>query len=265
MSCPAIHIVPSQRRERPWLLMVHGVSQDNRLFSGQLNAFKHLFNLLLVDLPGHGGSNEVAGPFGLQEFASSLVKAQQKAGITRSHILGTHLGAGASLLLATQQPKRVESLLLEAPVLPGVTLTSVTTTLTTIRELAKIEKMARVREVWFQDSPWFDIIHKNPIDCREKEQWEIISDFSGKPWLDTQLAAPISSIEHELSNLNCPLLIVNGEHDLEDFKESAKQLNTLVTAAQSATIPGAGGFPLWEYPQRFNQVAFHFYQQFIEQ
>lgn len=263
MSDPAIQIIENDDQSRPWLLMVHGVSQDSRLFSRQINAFKLLFNLVLTDLPGHGNSASLDGPYGLQEFASSLARAQDKAGIKSSHFLGTHLGAGAGLLLATQEATRIQSLLLEAPVLPGVPLPSVTSTLSNIRNLAMNESMTSARRSWFQDSAWFEVIRNNPIECRADEHWAIVSEFSGKPWLDTKLASPISSIEKELSTLCCPVLIVNGEHDLTDFKDVANRIVAQIPDSQQATIPGGGGFPLWEFPDQFNHVALNFYHQFI--
>ncbi|MBC8240859.1 MAG: hypothetical protein H8E30_10340, partial [Alphaproteobacteria bacterium] len=37
-----------------WLVMVHGMSQDHRVFSAQVEAFKDRHPILLIDLPGHG-------------------------------------------------------------------------------------------------------------------------------------------------------------------------------------------------------------------
>ncbi len=263
MSDPAIHIVASEKPAKPWLLLAHGVSQNHRLFSRQIDTFQSCFNLLLVDLPGHGQSSSMSGPFGLKEFARSLATAQEKAGIEQSHFLGTHLGAGAGLLLATEEPSRIQSLLLEAPVLPGVPLPSVTSTLNTIRELATNKSMDVARLVWFQESAWFDVIRSNPGACRAEAQWEMISEFSGAPWLDTVLAAPVSTIEPKLPSLNCPTLVVNGEYDLDDFKTIANRICRGIPDSQQATIPGGGGFPLWEYPEHFNQIAMRFYREIL--
>ena len=37
---------------KPWMAMVHGMSQDHRVFSAQVEAFKPHFRILLIDLPG---------------------------------------------------------------------------------------------------------------------------------------------------------------------------------------------------------------------
>ncbi len=46
--------------DAPWITMVHGVSQNRRVFSAQVAAFGEDYRLLLIDLPGHGLSAEIA-------------------------------------------------------------------------------------------------------------------------------------------------------------------------------------------------------------
>jgi pimeloyl-ACP methyl ester carboxylesterase len=48
------------------------------------------------------------------------------------------------------------------------------------------------------------------------------------------------------------VLLVNGEHDVEDFLRVADELECSLPNVQRATIPGAGGFPLWEFPAEVN-------------
>jgi pimeloyl-ACP methyl ester carboxylesterase len=48
------------------------------------------------------------------------------------------------------------------------------------------------------------------------------------------------------------VLLVNGEHDLPEFLELADQLAGALPDAERARIDEAGGFPLWEFPDRVN-------------
>ena len=117
--------------------------------------------MLLVDLPGHGQSVDMDGPYGLVEFADSLCAAQDKAGITASHFWGTHLGAGAGLILAAQYPHRVHSLIVEAPVLPGYPLPSVTGILDKVRHTAIHSGVDAARHIWLAESPWFAVMRES--------------------------------------------------------------------------------------------------------
>ena len=106
----------------PWLTMVHAATLDHRYFAAQAETLQREYRLLLVDLPGHGGSAGLPGPFGFGEYAASVLAAIDGAGIDTTHFLGTHTGAAVGLLLASRLPDRILSLTLESPPIPGVDL-----------------------------------------------------------------------------------------------------------------------------------------------
>ena len=83
--------------EAPWLTLVHGVSQDRRLFSAQVVAYRSRYRLLLIDLPGHGESSHLPGPYGIEEFALGIGAALQQAEVGQSHFWSTHIGGGFPL------------------------------------------------------------------------------------------------------------------------------------------------------------------------
>lgn len=240
----------------PWIALVHGVSQDHRVFDRQVEAFAADHRLILIDLPGHGLSTELPGPYGVQEYADSIAGALAAAGIGRTHFWGTHIGAGAGLLLACQTPDRFESLVLEAPVFPGRPIPVVAEMLAKVSEIVRVEGFPAARETWWQEGRWFDVMRAHPEACRAAEQQAIIADFSGKPLLDSGLITrPIAPIDEDLKALAVPTLIVNGEHDLPAFFEVAEALAALIPGCRRAVIEGGGGFPLWELPDRVNPVV----------
>jgi len=235
--------------------MVHGVSQDRRLFSAQLEEFRPSFRILLIDLPGHGRSADIPGPYGLVEFALSIEAALDEAAVGASHFWGTHLGAGAGLLLASRTPERFHSLILEAPVFPGRPLPAVVRVLERIRTAARELGVEHARRLWFEESEWFAVIRQNPTDCRAHEHWAMISEFCGGPWLDPGLASPIEPITTQLASLQVPTLIMNGQNDLADFLEVADALHRLLPNCRRMNVANGGGFPLWEYPEQVNAVV----------
>ena len=50
------------------------------------------------------------------------------------------------------------------------------------------------------------------------------------------------------------MLLYNGEHDVDDFVDTADRLEALLPRVTRATIADAGGFPAWEFPARVNDV-----------
>jgi pimeloyl-ACP methyl ester carboxylesterase len=248
----AADVIAVAKQSAPWMTMVHGLSQDRRVFSAQVEAFKGRFRLLLVDLPGHGRSADIGGPYGPEEFAEGIEAALDQAGVESSHFWGTHTGASAGLLLAARRPDRFQSLVLEGPALPDRPLPAVVRALSRTRAIARERGIEHARRQWFEESEWFAVMRRHPDECRAREQWEMVSEFRGGPWLDPRIPRSVAPVADRLASLQVPTLIINGQHDLADFLAAADELESLLPNCRRISIPDGGGFPLWEYPDRVN-------------
>lgn len=242
----------------PWLTLVHGASQHSGLFSAQVAAFRSRYQLLLIDLPGHGGSAGMPGPYGFGEHAEAVLRAIDRAGAGRTHYWGTHTGAGAGLLLAVRMPQRFLSLVLDGAVLPGTEIPSVTAAIARARATALASGLAAARDEWFETAPWFDVIRAHPEACRAAEHRALIDGFGGGPWLSSIPPAPVTPVNDALASLGVPILLVNGEHDVPDFIAMADVLAQRLPKVRRVVVPGGGGFPLWEFPEEVNAVVADF-------
>lgn len=264
-NLPHHEIIKAKRSTSQWLIMVHGLTQNKNLFNKQIPEFKDDLNLLLIDLPGHGGSSKIKGPYGLSEYAHAIHQVIAHHNIVNSIFWGTHIGAGAGLLLACQKPKLFSSLILEGPVFPGRNFPLVSKLLGKIAKVIATKGLTAAKEIWWQDGPWFSIMQENPIECRAADQLKLIQEFEGLPWFPEKRSnVIINPIETQLAKLTCPILIINGEHDVPEFIEIARELYERIPNAQQKTIAQAGGFPLWEYPKEVNSVVKKFIQSMSE-
>jgi len=243
---------------RPWLTLVHGASQHSGLFNAQVKEFQPNYRLLLIDLPGHGRSSSLPGPYGLVEYTRSTLAALHAAKIDRTHYWGTHTGAGIGLMLAAEHPPLIETLILDGSILPGVDLPYVTERYQLAKKTARERGIEAARAEWFRESKWFDVMRERPTECRAKEHWELVDQFPGRPWLDTVTPETIPSIRPALNRITQRTLLINGEHDVEGFIRVADELEKSLPNVKRATIPGAGGFPLWEFPEAVNKLVKQF-------
>jgi 3-oxoadipate enol-lactonase len=255
---PHFETISTADDAKPWLTLLHGASQHSGLFSAQVEEFQPDYRLLLVDLPGHGRSSAIAGPYGLSEYARSVLAAIRAAGVERTHFWGTHTGAGIGLMLAAEQPQLIASLVLDGAILPGVDLPYVSARLAQAKKTARERGIEAAKAEWFRESRWFEVIRQRPEECRAKEHWDLVSRFSGQPWLDPSAPEPVPSIRPQLARTAQPVLLVNGEHDVEDFIRVAGELEASLPDVQRVTVPGAGGFPLWEFPAQVNSLVRQF-------
>lgn len=244
----------------PWLVLVHGFSQDRRTFSGQLDAFRNRYRLLLIDLPGHGGSRAIAGPYGHAEFADavrSTIDAVTGAA-TPCCYWGTHTGAAVALLLASRDAARFGALVLEGAVLPGRPMPSVTESFARMQRIANTEGIAAARRTWFDEAAWFAVMRARPVECRAQAQREMIADFSGRPWFEPGAPAPVDVSDAMLAAIDLPVLLYNGAHDVADFIAASDHLERLLPRAERRAVADAGGFPGWEFPDRVNALVADF-------
>jgi len=245
-------ITNTARDDAPWLVMVHGATHDRRYFSAQVPALQRDFRLLLIDLPGHGHSAALPGPFGFEEHAEGVLAALDAAELETLHYLATHTGSAVGLILATRYPQRFASLTLEGPPLPGGEHPSIDRIVERMKATARSQGVDAARAEWYQRGRWFDVIRNEPARCRADEHWAMLADFSGKPWLDESPTRPVAPVVERLSSIRCPVLIMNGEHDVDDFLDAAEELERRLPNVRRVRVEGAGGFPMWEDPERAN-------------
>jgi 3-oxoadipate enol-lactonase len=250
--------IPAATQDAPWMVMVHGMSQDRRVFSTQVEAFRERFRIMLIDLPGHGLSADIPGPFGHHEFTESVIGAILEAGVQDCHFWGTHTGATVGLLLATRAPERLASLILEGPVMPGETPDSVASAIGAARAVAQNDGVEAAKDWWFTKAPWFEVMRARPVECKAPEHRQIIGGFDGAPWLSNDTPEPVEPIELALKALKIPVLVYNGIHDQADFLDTSRRVANLIPRCRIETIPDGGAFTAWEFPERVNRLVAEF-------
>jgi len=246
---------------QPWLVMVHGMSQDHRAFSAQLETFKDQYRILLVDLPGHGLASGTGGLFGHVEMAAHVEHAIIANGADNVCYWGTHTEATIGLYLAATSPGLISALILEGPLVPGANPPVVVGTIDRARATARASGVAAALDQWWRDSCWFEYMQAHPQACRAAEHLAIIMDFTGRPWLDDLSPQAIDNADELLSRIRIPALIYNGAADHGDFLAAAGQVRDLLGDARMEVVSETGGFPAWENSGAANRLAADFLGQ----
>ena len=244
---------------KPWMVMVHAMSQDHRVFSSQVAAFRARFRILLVDLPGHGLAADLEGPYGHVEGAGHVRRAIAAEGVEQAHYWGTHTGSALGLYLAATVPGIFSSLVLEGPVLPGTNPPIALEILEQVKAVARQDGLPAAIDLWWRTGPWFDHMRAHPEDGRAEQHLAIIRGFGGRPWTEAdQAGQAIAEIEPALARIEIPALLYNGIADHADFLSVAGALTELLPAARRETVGHGGGFPGWENPDATNKLVADF-------
>jgi pimeloyl-ACP methyl ester carboxylesterase len=110
------HKIYRLREGAPWVVFVHGAGGSSSIWYRQIRDFKEQFNVLLLDLRGHGKSQNVfecwqkKRSYTFQEVTEDIAAVLDHQNIQKAHFIGISLGTIIIRVLAEMHPDRVESM-----------------------------------------------------------------------------------------------------------------------------------------------------------
>ena len=113
------HEIHTNPKSGEWLLMIHGAGGSTRTWKRQIEELSSHFNLLIIDLPGHGQSANMKDPepeYTFDSISKTIWKVVDHHNIDKVHVLGVSLGAIIALNIETQFADRIKSLVLAGPI-----------------------------------------------------------------------------------------------------------------------------------------------------
>ena len=73
-----------------WVTFIHGAGGSSTIWHKQVKFLKNHFNLLLIDLRGHGMSNQltIKDEYSLDLVVEEIIEVNEHLGINKSHFIG---------------------------------------------------------------------------------------------------------------------------------------------------------------------------------
>ena len=105
-----------------WVTFVHGAGGSSSIWFKQIREFQKHFNVLLLDLRGHGDSNSqikkaFKQKYTFKSIANDVLEVLDHLQIKASHFVGISLGTIVIRQLAEMHPKRVKSMIMGGAIL----------------------------------------------------------------------------------------------------------------------------------------------------
>lgn len=190
------------------------------------------YQLVIPDLRGHGRTTNPSPTFTFRQLAQDVFGLLDRLGIERFKAIGLSLGAKTLLHLATQQPDRVEALVLVSatPYFPAQARSA----------MRQLTTESRSEAEWRQMREW----HKHG-DEQIRKLWRQMNAFADS-YDDMNFTPPY------LSTITARTLIVHGDRDPLYPVNLAMEMYAAVPRSYLWIVPNGGHGPI------FGEMAGHF-------
>ncbi len=107
---------------KEWVTFVHGAGGSSAIWYKQIRAFQEHFNILLLDLRGHGASNKTKAAskknaYTFQSIVDDVLEVMEHINLLNSHFVGISLGTIVIRKLAEEHPEKVKTMILGGAIL----------------------------------------------------------------------------------------------------------------------------------------------------
>ncbi|TVQ65963.1 MAG: alpha/beta hydrolase [Balneolaceae bacterium] len=112
LSTKTYHLSP----DKDWVVFIHGAGGSSSIWFRQIKPYTEEFNVLLVDLRGHGKSREMSTmkayykeKYTFKTVSRDVLETLSENGIKQAHFVGVSLGTILIRTIADMEPDRVLS------------------------------------------------------------------------------------------------------------------------------------------------------------
>lgn len=234
----------------PDIVLLHGWGMNGDVWEGLLPTLSKHYRTTIVDLPGHGRSLNCPADYTLSTLSTALADILPK----KANLIGWSLSGMIATQFTLDNPMRVNKLVLVASapqfvrdidwpdgtdpeVLNGFADGLKQNFQQTINRFIAIQAMgsdhAREEQRTLRERVFR---HGNPQPAALEGGLDILRQTNLRP---------------RLAEIQCPSLLIAGEHDTLFRRSAAEKTQALFNSAALVLIPGAGHAPFLSHPDIF--------------
>jgi len=94
------------------ILLIHGLGSGARDWEMQVPLLSQYFQVVTVDVRGHGQSDKPPGPYSIPLFAADTIELIRSLDIAPVHVIGISMGGMIAFQVAVDAPEMVKSLVI---------------------------------------------------------------------------------------------------------------------------------------------------------
>jgi pimeloyl-ACP methyl ester carboxylesterase len=245
---------------KEWVTFIHGAGGSSAIWYQQLKYFKKEFNVLLLDLRGHGKSkvpfNEKFKRYTFHRIGDDIIEVLDFLAIETTHFVGISLGTIIIREITERYPHRTKSMIM------GGAVMKINAKGQVLMHLGSLTKSIIPYLVLYRFLAWIIMPKKNHKESRllfineakRLYQKEFVRWFS--------LVSQVNSLLKlfRIKDTGIPTLYIMGEED-HMFLPSISKLVADHPSATLIIVPKCGHVVNVEQPQFFNTAVIDFIYQ----
>jgi 3-oxoadipate enol-lactonase len=238
----------------PWVTMSHSLACNLHMWDPQMPALKGKYRVLGFDTRGHGQSDAPAGEYTLEQLADDVKGLLDALGVRQTHWVGLSMGGMIGQAFALRYPGVFTSMVLAD------------TTSRRPPDAAKMwgERISTAREkgmgalVESTLARWFTEGYRN---TRKDVMERIGADIRSTPVAGfIGCCHAIAKVDYldRLKEIDCPALVMVGEHDHGTPPEAARAIQANLPGSELKVIASAAHLSNVEQAGIFNRALTDF-------
>lgn len=234
----------------PTLVLVHGLGGDADQWAFCFEALAAEHRVVALELLGFGRSDKPNISYRIAGFVEVLDAFLQALGISHASLLGHSLGGWIAAVFALRFPDRIDKLVLNdacgmdsGAIKPPADLNIST----------RANLRAMLESMFYNKS----LVTDSLVDLAYSLHLERDDAPTVRSVLEC-FAQPDEKLDHHISNLKPPTLLLWGEQDAVTPLSLARHFEKLISGSRLEIIPNCGHFPALETPAEFTRRILQF-------
>ncbi|MNS06734.1 2-hydroxy-6-oxononadienedioate/2-hydroxy-6-oxononatrienedioate hydrolase [compost metagenome] len=233
------------------ILMLHPAFADHTMFEQQIAYFKTSYQLILLDLPGHGNSSLLSSKVTMQDVPELLHQILTDNNISDCHLMGISAGSLVAQAFADRYPNQVKSVIMVG----GYSIHKANDIILKGQRKEGLKWLFYMLQPMRKFREYVTSVSCYTAECRalfsQGSQHFRKRSFRAMAGMNTFFISKDTPMPY-------PLLIIVGEHDLPIILAAADELHQLEVNSQHVLLPGAGHCANADKPYEFNKTVEHF-------
>jgi pimeloyl-ACP methyl ester carboxylesterase len=223
------------------LVLIHGFPLDLSIWDAIVPLLESDFDLIIPDLRGFGESSTVDTPYTMLDFANDIAGLLDFLGVEKAFFAGHSMGGYVALAFAREYPDRVNGLAL---------VSSQAADDAPERKAGRYKTAKDVLEKGV-DAVAESMTPKLSANEKVQEFANLLMKAQSKAGLVGALKAMAEREDFTsvLPEFNFPVLLIHGDADALIPIDRAKEIKSVLPAAQLIKLKKAGHMPMMEFPK----------------